>query len=273
MRSTTDIDKTNDFRLYLQTEFLRRSSINPLYSIRAFARLLGTDFSALAKILSGKRKIGPITIRKLGPRVGLRPDQISVFTDKIKNPQQMGLGAEVDQPEYQQLTLDSFQIISDWYHYAILELMRVDDFKPDFLSIGRKLGISTTKVCVALERMKRVGILAVSPEGKWTDRSSGRSSTIGDHFTTSAFRNLQRQILEKAIIALEEIPFELRDQTSMTMAIDSTKLPIAREQIKIFRRKLSTFLSRGEKRDAVYHLSISLYPVTRSVTRIERKKI
>jgi len=45
------------------------------------------------------------------------------------------------------------------------------------------------------------------------------------------------------------------------MAIDSSKLPAAKEMIRTFRRKLCEFLESGKK-DEIYNLNIQLVPTT-----------
>ena len=55
---------------------------------------------------------------------------------------------------------------------------------------------------------------------------------------------------------------ELRDFTSMTMAIDPEKLTEAKKKIREFRRGLSEFLEAGKKEE-VYRLNIQLVPVTK----------
>lgn len=245
-----------DFRLYLQNELLERCRKNPAYSLRAFAKSLECDFSTLSKILKGTRPVGRITIQKFSARLGLNPAETSRF---ILNSKPL-LKQEIE-PDYGQLTVDSFKIISDWQHYAILELMRLDHFKPDKNWIAKKLGLSVNEVSIAVERLQRVEILEITPAGKWIDHSNGKSTTIGHHFTNSAFRNLQRQVLEMALKALEQVPIEKRDQSSMTMAIDTRKIPEAKLKIKKFRREMATLLSRGDSRDEVYQLSVSLFPI------------
>lgn len=245
----------SDFRLFLQNELVRRCQKNPKYSLRAFAKSLQMDFSTLAKILNGKRSFGPRTILKISQRLGLEPQMIQSF---LKEPSK-SISA---QNNFNQLTQDTFKIISDWYHYAILELARVDSFKHNITWIAKSLGISTYEARAAIERLERAGIIKLDDNGKWVDQTGGRNTTVGNNFTAAAFRNLQKQVIEKALIALEETPFEKRDQSSMTMAIDSRKLPEAKEKIKKFRRELAQFLSRDEKRDQVYNLSVSLYPIT-----------
>jgi uncharacterized protein (TIGR02147 family) len=79
---------------------------------------------------------------------------------------------------------------------------------------------------------------------------------------------MQKQILTQALVALEEVPIEKRDQTSMTMAIDSSLIPEAKLRITRFRRELSSFLENGKKKDQVYQLALSLFPLT----QIEDKK-
>jgi uncharacterized protein (TIGR02147 family) len=248
----------SDFRLYLQSELVRRCQKNPKFSLRSFARLLQMDYSTLSKILRGQRPVGQRAMRKIAAKLGLGPEQIARFSGQAA----VEVTETLSQAEYQRLSLDSFQIISDWYHYAILELMRVEGFKPDPRWIARALGISVAEVQAAVERLERVGIIEIARDGRWLDRSDGNTTTVGNEFTATAFRNLQKQVLERALEALEAVPYELRDQSSMTMAIDSRKLPAARQKIKAFRRELDQFLSRGGKRDQVYNLSVSLYPLT-----------
>ena len=60
---------------------------------------------------------------------------------------------------------------------------------------------------------------------------------------------------------------ERRDQTSMTMAIDTKLLPQAKEKIKKFRRDMDRLLQSSDTKDEVYHLSVSLYPVTKTTDR------
>lgn len=96
---------------------------------------------------------------------------------------------------------------------------------------------------------------------------SGDITTVGHEFTNVALKNMQRQVLQKALAALDEVEFEKRDQSSITMAVDSSKIPQARAMTKKFRRELSSFLESGGSRDAVYQLSLSLFPLTKTVSQ------
>lgn len=90
------------------------------------------------------------------------------------------------------------------------------------------------------------------------------SSSFKPGRTTAAHKLLQKQILAMAIAALEEIPLERRSQTSTTMAISTELIPEAINKIRTFQNDLSELLSRSQRCDEVYQLSISLYPIAKN---------
>ena len=110
---------------------MTRCEKNSQYSLRSYAKALDMDCSTLSKILRGKRVLGKRLIRKLAPSLNLSLPEIEKFISYDIRQKNLFIDRESDDLEYLQHTLDNFQIISDWYHYAILELMRLDYFIPD----------------------------------------------------------------------------------------------------------------------------------------------
>lgn len=247
-----------DFRLFLQQELVRRCRENRNYSLRAFARHLNLEPSFLSKLLRGERNITIDMFRKLADRLLLEPQEYREFALSIEaRAPRRGLKPG---PSLNELSADQFQVISDWFHYAVLELLQLKSFQNDTRWIARALDITPAEAGSALERLERVGVIERTESG-WKN-ISGNNTTTGNPFTTVAFRKLQKSILEKAVTALETVPMEKRDQSSITMAIDSRKLPEAKKRIQKFRRELMQFLQTDGEPDQVYHLSVSLYPVT-----------
>lgn len=247
-----------DFRSYLRSELVRRTKQNPKYSLRAFARSLQVQSGFLSKILLGQRRVTEATVQKFGPKLGLSPKEIEAF---LQNSDQTPAGMAEENLDFKQIAYDHFQVISDWYHFAILELAVVQNFDPTAKWISKVLGISLVEAQDAIDRLIRLDYIRVKPKGGWELRE-GHSTTLGSEATASALRKMQKQILEMALLALDNVPIEKRDQTAMTMAIDSSLIPQAKEKITKFRRDLCSFLESGKKRDGVYQLSVSLYPVT-----------
>ncbi|WP_413288148.1 TIGR02147 family protein [Bdellovibrio sp. HCB337] len=251
--------KTIDFKTLLRQELEDRCKRNPSYSLRAFATQLEIDASTLSKILKGKRPLGPQMIKKLGARIGMSTKEVSVFSrlaDKSAD-------AAAEQMTFEQITYDRFAVISDWYHFAILELMQIKDFRTDPAWIAKALGMQRSEVSAAIERLQRVGLLKVNDNGTWDDVSGGNTTSIGPEMMSTAHRRLQQQFLEKASESLVQVPIQERDHSTMTMAVDRSRLPAAREKIKRFRRSLAKFLTEGDVRDEVLNLNIALFPITK----------
>ncbi|MEE6249844.1 MAG: TIGR02147 family protein [Bdellovibrionota bacterium] len=242
------------FRLYLERELQRRVKSNSGYSLRSFARDLDTDPSLLSKLIRGKRKISNKQIDRLGKLLNLSLRSIESFkTDSY---------LDYTQEEPYQLSLDQFDIIADWQHYAILEMMSLKSFKPDIKWIAKKLNLSTQEVGTCLQRLQRVGILKIHPNGKWEDLSHGKSTHILDkNFTSYAHKKAQKNILEKAIHSIDHVAIEERDQSSIMMSCSKEKIDEAKHRITQFRRELSAFLEDTEEKDSVYQISISLFPL------------
>lgn len=259
---------TQDFRFFLQEELLRRCKKNPRFSLRAFARTLDVEASSLSKILNGKRTLTKKMLHRLCAQLGLGPDQVKEFEDRMpagssasRQGATSGLPIAV-RDDYQQVSADIFNVIADWYHYAILELITVRDFEPTPAWIARVLDITVSEANFALERLRRLGLLSAQGDGAWV---SGQLTTNADggEMTAAAFRKLQRQILAQAMDAMETVPIAERDQSSITMAVSKAKLGEAKARIRAFRRELCAFLQTDTPHDDVYQLSISLFPVTK----------
>lgn len=231
-----------EFRVILQAEFSRRLRVNERYSIRAFARYLQMDSSTLSRLLAGKKQVSEKKISQLCKKMG------------IQNPLEQN-----ENSDFESVDVDIFTIIADWHHYAILDLVQIKSFKSDTKWIARKLNIENHQAQAAIERLLRVGML--KKENDILLKAQSFYTNYKEGFTAAALKEYQRQIIQKALHAVDNCQQERKDITSITIAADSKKLSEAKDKIKIFRRELCSFLEDGEK-DSVYHLAMQLYPVT-----------
>jgi transcriptional regulator with XRE-family HTH domain len=232
----------------LKQELRFRKKKNPRYSLRAFARCLEVDQSSLSKILTGRRRPSTQLIAKANLR--LKMDLAQAEKDN----------AELDQ-HYQQIT-DTFHLISEWYYFALLELIRTEGFKTDPKWISQRLGISEQEVELASNRLCRLGYiekrknrwLLLSPSLTWTNNVN----------STKAREMLQQQITAMSYNAIEKIPFESRDHSSLTVAIHPDLIPELRKKITVFRRSLDKFITEHpSKPEEVYQFAFSFFPVSR----------
>lgn len=254
-----EISSQNNFRDLLRTELVERIKRNPGYSLRAFARSLGVSPATISIVISGKKPVTLSLIRKVAPALKLTAEKVKNYQLELIQPTEVRRG----QKNYQTVELDQVAIISDWYHYAILNLMRTTGFKPKPLWISRRLGIKPVEAQMALERLIRVGLLSVSQDGKLTDVSNGFTSHIKVDRTTQPARENQRQFFELSRKAIDDVEYSNRSHTGVTLAFNLKDLARAKEMIAEFRRKFHETFDQSGNADAVYHLCLGLFPLSK----------
>lgn len=261
------MERTKYYKAILQEEFSRRSERNPKYSLRAFARTLKVDPASLSKILSDQMvpswKLAQTILEILDLKAEERNRFLSSVAEHHNSRNRERLNPAIRQFTAateilaRELTAETFRVIADWYHYAILELTFTRSFRPDPTWIAQALDISPMEAKLALQRLMDLELLR---EEDGTLKKSDVSLTIADkQLTTPALRRRQKQVLEKAIESLERDPIHLRDTTSLCMAIDPKKIPEAKRMIQEFKKNLCAFLESGN-REQVYELAISMFP-------------
>ncbi|MGE3973342.1 MAG: TIGR02147 family protein [Bdellovibrionales bacterium] len=261
MTSDTTQIQVEDFRFLLQQELLKRTTKNPKYSMRAFALHLGVSSPVLSHLLAGRRPLTEKLIFKFSQSLGLPPNHVHFYISMLqKNTSSSGKEAM----PFSTLSLDTFHVISDWYHDAILELTHIPHFQPKHKWIARALGISVNEVSVAVERLVRLKLLSVDQNNKWQDNSRDNTTQAHPDISSVALRKYQEKILELSLESLRNVPKSQRDHTSTMTAIDSSDLDEIKNRIKRFRKELSDFLQRdGIKPNQIYQLSVSYFPLTK----------
>ncbi|MGE3262397.1 MAG: TIGR02147 family protein [Bacteriovoracia bacterium] len=238
---------------WLATELERRQQDNPRQSLRGYAKQLEIPSGRLSEILSGKRGLSQKLAVKLAGRLGLSPEQKSAFLSPGNSLQ--GSSEEA----HHSLSEDAFTAISCWQHFALLSLMNTYDFRSDLKWISRRLGLTTVETRATIERLIRLGLIQKGAKGYC--RTHQKLKTTNE-ISSPALKKSHRQSLEQAIGHIEATPLDERDITSMTMAIDPKKIPLAKSLIRDFRYRLAEVLESGRRKE-VYNLNVQLVPVTR----------
>lgn len=253
--------KRRDFRHFLQDELSARCARNSNYSLRSFAKSLSISPSALSAMIKGKRPITNKMKEKLGLKLGLSLEKIQNLLAQPHGNTKNGTET-VESDLFQQITIDTFSVISELHHYALLELMKTTDFKWDSKWIAHRLGKTVSEINIAVERLERIGLLDKDDAGNLIDSTTGFSTDIREGLSTQAQRRFQEKSLERSIEAIRMVSIEDRDNTSMTMAINTKDLPQAKKMIKEFRRRFCGRLEENSQLNEVYQLTISFVPLS-----------
>lgn len=247
----------NDFRTFLEQELSRRSSANPNYSLRAFARDLGVDSSFLSKLLNGKRSMTARTIMSLAPRLSLSETDVQAFIQKANGRRRRYFAGAQETQVFQEIHESKIMQSMEWYHVALLELVSVKGFQANAAWISERLGISVDQAQRALDDLMSHGLLSQRQDGLWKNELSNH--------TMSGAKVPRAQLVKKQIYeqALNVLPKEIGVHSTMTVAVSESRFNEAVEKITRFRRELSAFLHEPEEKEKVYQILISLFPISK----------
>jgi len=252
------------------TDWLKET--NAKFSIRWAAKRMGLKSHAhLLRLVSGEKYPSDELLNRLAALMDLtvdefafvralaelsrtkRPDERAFILDKIESLKRTVPDAL--------LQLDAFELIAHWYHLAIFEMTVLPDFQSDPEWIATRLGgsVSTEMVVDSLTRLEKLGLIC---------RSRDKFVRAVDQFNTThnipsvAIRTFHAEMLEKARLALNEVPVNLRCFFGHTMPFDTQKLEQASNLLIEFRGRFHKLMEGGEP-DSIYHLGLQFVPLTK----------
>jgi hypothetical protein len=245
--------------MMLCDELARRCRTNPHYSMRAFARSLRISHSLLSMIMARKRAISQAAAKKILAGLSVDPVLSQKILSRLAN-NKSGRAKSGAETSWHNVDLDLFTVICDWYHYAILTLLSLPKAEFDRNWIARRLNITVTEAKLAMDRLQRLGLVE-EKNGRWIQAVAPLRTDNTN--STAATRQFHKQLLQKALLSLEQDPFERRVFASMTMAVNKSCVPYARKRIDEMRDELTEELeAQSQTSTDVYELLVQFFPLT-----------
>lgn len=157
---------------------------------------------------------------------------------------------------------DVFMAISQWYHFAILELIKIYQGRLTPELVAKKISIEVFEARGALERLVRLELAEVDSKGRYANKNTGFASYFNGADTTAAHKILMAQLLDKSKESLYDVPLEKRDHSSVTMSLNKKQMLKAKKMLKEFRRSFTEEMEKTNSPNSVYELTMSFYPLT-----------
>ncbi len=255
----------------LEDHFQSRKKQNPVYSLRAYARDLGLHPSTLLKVMSGKRGLPFADVESVASRLNLSYPEREEFLNSVL--QSRGMQTVVKKSWTNPATVElkndlHFQVIAEWEYFAVLNLMKTSDFRPELKWIGERLGISLARVQKIFEVLQKTEMIQVDKQGQWV-RCHPRI-TSSDDINALALKVGHQNELRLAIAKIWDTTVEERDFCSMMMPINPKHLKKAKKLTRTYVQQMEKLLEEGPSSE-VYQLSVQLFPVTMKTKKNSRK--
>lgn len=225
---------------------------NAAFSMRSLARKVDMNSGAVSQIISGKRKISIDLAHRFAAALEMGPEDQEQFFRPFR------LESELKREKvYALYNHNTFLPEQNWIVFSILNYTMLPHAQSNVAAIARAIGVAPDIIDNVIRKMLECELLAIDKNDKF-QRTSNRLST-SDNNSDEAIRLIHVQNLRLAEKSLVVDDVGVRDFTSMTFAIDSSKLELAKNLIRKFEDDLACLLSAGDK-DAVYKLNVQLFP-------------
>lgn len=268
-----DIFSYQDHKLLLYDLYcLWQKKIRRL-TYRKFSRLAGfTAPNYLKLIIDGKRKISSDGLRKILLFFDFNKRESYYFENLVlmnqaqthtqKNFYYHKLGKTPGYSLMRKGDMRIFDYYSHWYYPAIRELVLMENFSDNPEWIAQQLNpmITTHEAQKAFKALCDMGMIKKDKE-KWILKDIVVST--GPQINSMVVMNYHKEMIEKAKSALETVPREQRNVSSLTVGISRSTYEQMIHEVYSFQQRLLELANADYHKEQVYQINFQLFPLTR----------
>jgi uncharacterized protein (TIGR02147 family) len=269
------IEYYTDYRTFLSDFYREKKNASPLFSYRTFCRMAELKSPSIFKeVVSGKRGLTSETIFAFSKGLRLAPRDARFFENLVlfnqaKNEEAKKKyltilrGLRYRKPQ-KQIPVHLFEYYENWYHPVIRELVVSMQWNNDYSILAKAVAptIKTSEARESVSLLLRLGFIRRESDGTYTQTDP--DITTGPEVNSIAVRQLNRRYAQLGVEAIDRFPPSQRDVSSIIMGIAGDKLPLLKQEIIDFRKRLIS-LTEGEKGiDEYFALVLEFFPVART---------
>lgn len=266
-----NIYEFSNYREFLKQELVDRINDNPKYSLRAMAKRFEMGASTLSEVLSGRTNLSATSARRIAEKLKLKSKESSYLLELVeleatKDPEMKAAVLErirVLHPKKrhtQDLSVELFRQMSEWFHSAILELPAIPGFDFQADNIARTLGISKPQAEIAVDRLLKLGLLE-EQDGKII--RTPQDYRVQSEVRNAAMRNYYRQMLSQISDSLETQSPQERLSGYLNLALDPRALPEVDQAIDRLFQDIKSIAAKYTEPTTVYHLNLHFINLTK----------
>jgi uncharacterized protein (TIGR02147 family) len=277
-RVRPEIYRYLDYRLFLRDLISYKKDSESVFSNRYIVEKAGySSPTALKHVVDNKRNLSSEAAQKFSGALGLSNTEREYFVMLVRFnqepllPERERLFAQLKTKRIKNLPLriheEQYDVLSDWWHLAVREIVMLPDFKKSSKWIAKVLTPSITSLQAAqsLTLLKKTGLLR-KKNGKWA-QSEPVIATDPQVGSIVAARH-HRRMIALGIEAMDRFEENEREISGTTLRIAGKDVPALREKIREFRKQLLGFAEQSRNADQVYQMNIQFFPIA----ALKRKK-
>lgn len=267
-----------DYRVYLKDVYVATKRTSRSFSFRQFSKKAGfASPNFLKLVMDGKRNLTEESLPQFMRGLNLNKQEQDFFrhlvfynqakTQEAANHHFQKLLSSRKFSQLKPIDKDQYEYCAEWYHAVVRELVLSPDFDGCPEKIAAKIfpTVTPAQVKKSIEILESLGFIKKGGDGCW--RQASTLISTGAEATSLALYNYHQELLNLTKKALEEMPAESRDVSSLTLGIRRDQIPLLKNKIREFRQEILRIASLAERPDDVVLLSIQMFPVTKEVEK------
>jgi len=272
-----------DYRKFLAAYYKEQKEKNRFFSFRYFAQKTGINSPSFLKyVIEGKRNLtSPVidkftAVMKLTPKEGTYFRHLVLFNQAKSSAEKQEhyavLRSMAGSVRESVLNADQFDYFANWYIPVIRELVTLHNFGEDYKLLASmvKPPILPSEAKSAVKLLLRLNFLKKKPDGIYEQKD--RAITADSSVVSLALKSYAQSMIEHSKNALETINADQRHVSGMTMGISPVTYAILEAEINAFKDRVKTIVSRDEESTVVYHMNLSLFPLSADVACLKDEK-
>ena len=249
---------------YLRDEFELRLRRNKNYSMRCFARDIGTSASTLSEFFSGKHKISAKNSEKIATKIFSLDTEKDYFLQLCRLHQVVSKSslthiekriADIQSKRNKKISLNNFSMIKDWFSLPFLELVGMRK-NISISSAAKVLGVLPESIKKLVKNLQEIKLLN-NEEGEWQVKNS--NTYVGENIESSCIKDFHQQIMDKAQYSLYYDPNDEREFSNNIFAINKKDLPEMKKYLIQMRRDFQRKFETTDNQDDIYTLSLQFF--------------
>jgi uncharacterized protein (TIGR02147 family) len=266
-----------DYRQFLRDFYVAQKAKSAAFSHRAFSRRAGLRSSNyLGLVMKGERDLSSEMAPRFARACGLVKGELELFCELVAFGQ-----AKTTEEKQRALTRlarfrrfrEAHRLLGEqtayhehWYMPAIRELASLPSFREDPAWIAARLepSISERQAQDALETLQRLGLLVRDADGRL--RQAQSLVTTGPGPLGHQVFVYHHAMIDLAKRALDQLPREERDISSLTLSIGPDTLPVLKQRLFELRQELLQLAELERAPQRVVQLNLQLFPLSRPAT-------
>jgi len=262
-----------DYQVFLRDYIDTRKKNQTWFSFRYFASKIGMDHSNLVKALLGKRHISLHNAHSIADFLKFTAKEIEYFTtlvefNKAKSQAKSKFLLEkllaIKNVNLKKIEPHQYDYYRQWYHTAIYSLLDYFEFYDDYKALAAQLNppITAKMAMESITLLEKLQLIHRDTQGRYTQTK--KMITSGQRWHSLAIQKFQEETIKLAQHSLTNHPRNVRDFSTLTMALSKSDMDAIREITEQYRKSIIKVIHESGPGDTVYQLNVQLFPMTRS---------